>query len=297
MDRIDTMRIFSAVATLGSFAEAARQMRVSPSVATRAMAQLEDQLGLMLLARTTRAVRLTERGQVYLESCRQILEDIESAERLVRGENAEPRGHLHVAAPIVFGRLHVLPVIDRVLAKHRLLRIRLSLSDRNVHLVEEGIDIALRIGDLADSSLIAVRVGTVRRVLVASPRYLAAHGTPSVPEALVDHAIVSFESIAAINEWRLGDPEKAVRVEPVLAVNTADAAIAAAEADIGITRVLSYQVEAALRAGRLVPVLSDFAPSPIPVSLVYPAKRLASANIAAFVATARAHFAANPVIG
>lgn len=289
------MRIFSAVAGLGSFAEAARQLRVSPSVATRAVAQLEDQLGLVLLARTTRALRLTERGQIYLESCRQILEDIDAAERLVRGEDAEPRGHLHVAAPIVFGRLHVLPVIQRVLAQHTKLVVRLSLSDRNVHLVDEGIDIAVRIGELADSSLMAVRVGAVSRVLVASPAYIAARGMPSTPDALADHAIVSFENIAAINEWRFGAPDRPVRLDPLLAVNTADAAIAAAEAGVGITRVLSYQVQDAIRAGRLVAILQDFAPKPIPVSLVYPPRRQASPNIAAFVATARAHFNASPI--
>src|SRR5713226_4113024 len=165
MDRLDAMRIFVAVAKLGSFAEAARQLRLSPSVATRSIAQLEDQLGLMLLTRTTRSLRLTDRGEIFLESCQQILADIDGAERRVRGENAEPRGELKVAAPIVFGRLHVLPVVNRILKEHRGLAVRLALSDRNVNLVDEGIDIAVRVGVLADSSLIAIKLGEVSRVL------------------------------------------------------------------------------------------------------------------------------------
>jgi DNA-binding transcriptional LysR family regulator len=159
MDRLDAMRIYVAVARLGSFAKAARQLRLSPSVVTRSIAQLEDQLGVTLLTRTTRAVRLTERGEIYLESCQQIMEDIDGAERRVRGENAEPRGDLKVAAPIAFGRLHVLPVVTRMLTDHRALSVRLTLSDRNALLVDEGVDVAVRIGDLADSSLIAIRLG------------------------------------------------------------------------------------------------------------------------------------------
>jgi DNA-binding transcriptional LysR family regulator len=291
MDRLDTMRMYVAVARLGSFAEAARQLRLSPSVVTRSIAQLEDQLGVTLLTRTTRAVRLTERGGLYFESCQQILEDIDGAERRIRSENAEPRGDLNVAAPIVFGRLHVLPIVNRILTDHRALSVQLSLSDRNAHLVEEGVDVAVRIGDLADSSLIAVKLGAVSRVLVASPSYLAQHGAPASPADLV-----AFDSIAfldATSEWRFS--EKAVRLEPRLSVNNADAAIAAAEAGIGITRALSYQVEAAVLAGRLVPILQSFAPPSSPVSVVYPARRIGSVNVAAFVKAARDHFRANPI--
>jgi DNA-binding transcriptional LysR family regulator len=296
MDHLDAMRIFVAVATLGRFAEAARQLRLSPSVVTRSIAQLEDELGLTLFSRTTRSLHLTERGEIYLESCRQILQDIEGAERRVRGENAEPRGDLKVAAPIVFGRLHVLPVVNRVLSEHRALSIRLTLSDRNIHLVDEGVDVAVRIGELADSSLIAVKLGTVSRVLVASPAYLKERGVPNSPAGLPGHDIIAFENLDATNEWRFGASEKLVRVEPRLAVNSADAAIAAAEADIGITRTLSYQVRASVSAGRLVPILQKFAPPPAPVSAVYPARRIASANVAVFVKTARDHFRTNPLI-
>ena len=159
MDRLGAMRIFVSVAKLGSFTEAARRLQLSPSVVTRSIAQLEDQLGLTLLLRTTRSLRLTEQGKLYLESCQQILQDVDSAERTARGENAEPRGTLKVAAPVVFGRLHVLPIVNRVLREHRDVAVELTLSDRNIRLVEEGVEVAIRIGELADSSLIAVKLG------------------------------------------------------------------------------------------------------------------------------------------
>ncbi len=288
MDRLDAMRIYVTVAKLGSFAKAARELRLSPSAVTRSITQLEDQLGLMLLTRTTRSVRLTEPGESYLESCQQILEDIDGAVRRVRGENAEPRGNLKVAAPILFGRLHVLPIVNHILTEHRALSIRLTLSDRNIHLVDEGVDVAVRIGELADSSLITVKLGAVSRVLVASPAYLQQRGVPNSPAKLAAHNTIAFESLDATNEWRFND--KTVRLEPRLAVNSADAAIAAAEAGIGITRALSFQVRAAVLAGRLVPILKSFAPPQSPVSAVYPARRIASANVAAFVKAARDYF-------
>jgi DNA-binding transcriptional LysR family regulator len=293
MDRLDTMRAFVAVASLGSFSEAARQLRLSASVVTRSVAQLEVQLGLTLLNRTTRSVRLTEAGKAYLESSRQILADLEAAERAVRGQNAEPRGVLKVAAPLLFGRLHVLPIVTALLGEHRGLSIRLSLSDRNVHLVEEGIDIAVRIGDLADSSLVAVRLGEVSRVVVVSAAYLDGRGVPQTPADLASHDIVAFGDAA---DWRFGQGGKAVRLEPRLEVNSADAAIAAVEAGLGITRVLSYQVRDSVAAGRLVPILQAFAPPPIPVSVIYPERRIASANVGAFVQAARSYFKANPLV-
>ena len=296
MDRLDAMRIFVAAAKLGSLAKAARQRRLSPSVVTRSIAQLEDQLGLTLLTRTTRSLHLTEAGQGYLESCQQILADIDDAERRLRGENAEPRGELKVTAPIVFGRLHVLPIVNRLLAQHRALSIHLSLSDRDVHLVDEGIDVAVRIGELADSSLIAVKLGEVSRVLVASPAYLEERGTPRSPAELAGHDIIALDSLDATNEWRFDAREKPVRVAPRLTVNSVDAAIAAAEAGIGITRTLSYQAKEAVLAGRLLPLLQEFAPPRVPVSALYPARRGTSANVAAFMKTARRHFAAHPLV-
>src|SRR5271155_2924805 len=204
MDRLDAMRAFVAVAELGSFAEAARRLRLSPAKVTRAVARLEDQLGLALLNRTSRSGRLTERGALYLDSCKQILAEIEGAERRVRGEDATPRGMLTVSSPIVFGRLHILPVVDRMLRAYPALTIRLDLSDRARHLVEEGIDVAVRIGALTDSALVAVKVAEVGPVLVASPAYLAAHGTPESPAALDGHDLIAFDSIDATNDWHFG---------------------------------------------------------------------------------------------
>lgn len=293
MDRLDAMQAFLAVADFGSFAEAARRLRLSPAAVTRAVALLEEQLGVMLLARTTRSVRLTERGALYRETCRRVLEDLDEGEKRVRGEDAAPRGTLTVAAPLSFGRLHVLPVVIGLLREHPALAVRLSLSDRIVSLVEEGVDIAVRVGLLTDSALIAVRLGEVRRLLAASPDYLARRGTPVTLPELTQHDMIAFEGIASTDEWRFGDT--GIRVEPRLWANTADAAIAAAEAGLGITRALSYQLRGALESGRLVPVLPALTPPPDPIHLVYPARRQGSANVAAFLAAARAHFRANPV--
>jgi len=296
MERLDAMRTFVTVADLGSFAEAARRLHLSPAAVTRAVVLLEEQLGLTLLNRTTRSVRLTERGTLYLETCRQVLDDLAHGERRARGEDAAPRGLLTVAAPVLFGRLFVLPIVAALLRSHAALSIRLMLSDRNVHLIEEGVDLAVRIGELADSALRAIKVGEVQRVLVASPAYLAARGWPEAPAALVDHDLIAFQGLDTTNDWRFGAARPvSVRVEPRLTVNNGDAAIAAAEAGLGLTRALSYQVKAAVEAGRLALVLQAHAPTPVPISLVYPAQRLGSPNLAAFVAAARRRFQEEPV--
>jgi DNA-binding transcriptional LysR family regulator len=295
MDRLEAMRTFTTVAHLGSFAEAARRLRLSPSVVTRSIARLEDQIGLTLLIRTTRSLRLTERGKVYLENCRQILADIDDAERQARGENAEPRGLLKIAAPILFGRLHVLPVINRVLQMHRALSIQLSLSDRNAQLVDEGVDVAIRIGEPADSSLIAVKLGAVSRAVVGSPAYLKERGIPRSPKELTGHDIIAFEGVGATDEWRFSPSREFVRVEPRLTVNSADAAIAAAEDGAGITRALSYQVRTSVLAGRLTLLLQKFAPPQLPVNAIYPPRRIASANVAAFIDAARIYFKLHPL--
>ncbi len=287
------MRTYVAVATLGSFAEAARRLRLSPSAVTRSVADLEDRLGLTLLNRTTRSVKLTDRGRIYLESCRRILDDLDVAERQVRGEDAAPRGLLTISAPVMFGRLHVLPLVTGLLATFPELDVRLALSDRNAHLVDEGVDVAVRIGVLTDSGMVAARLGAVSRVLVASPGYLARRGSPAMPSDLASHDIVAFEAIDATNDWRFGD--EAVRLSPRLVVNSADAAIAAAEQGAGVTRAVSYQVQEAIAAGRLVPVLESFSVARLPVQALYPARRAASPNVAAFVKVARERFRDSPL--
>lgn len=204
MDRLDAMRAFVAVATHESFAEAARRLRWSPSAVTRAVVALEDHLGQTLLSRTTRSVRLTAVGRVHLESCREILDALLAAERRVRGEDAEPRGLLTVAAPLLFGRLHVLPVVNALLAAHSALTIRLVLSDRLSHFVEDDVDVAVRIGELNDGGLVAVRVAILRRVTVASPGYFAARGEPATPADLAGHDVITFENADRGNDWRFG---------------------------------------------------------------------------------------------
>jgi DNA-binding transcriptional LysR family regulator len=295
MDRLDCMRTFVAVAHHGSFAEAARHLRLSSSAASRAVAELEASLGLVLFSRTTRSVTLTERGRIYLESCRRILEDVDAAEGLARGEGAAPRGRLTVAAPLFFGRLHVLPIVSSLLKAEPGIDVRLILSDRYAHMAEEGIDVAVRIGELADSSLTARRIGRMCAALVASPAYLARAGMPQVPEDLLEHDIISFEAIDTTNEWRLAPGLKPIRVTPRLMVNSADAAVSAAEAGGGITRVISYQVEAGVMAGRLFSVLPDVHGPEIPVHMLYPPRRVASPNLDAFIAHADAYFRAHPI--
>ncbi|MGY2733936.1 LysR family transcriptional regulator [Sphingomonas sp. UYP23] len=291
MDQLEMLRTFVAVADQASFAQAARRLRVSPTAASRAVAGLEMALGTPLLRRTTRSVRLTDEGAAYLERCRAALTELDDAALALRGTGAVPGGNLVVTAPVTFGRLHILPIATSLLRDHPRLNVDLTLIDRVVRLVDEGIDVAVRIGDLSDSSLHALKVADVRRVLVASPGYLAARGTPANVRALHDHALISFTEIDRAHEWRFGAAGKtAIRIEPRLTVNTADAAIAAASDGLGIARVLSYQALEAVAAGRLVTVLDMAAPPPVPVHLVYQANRRASVNVRAFIEGARAHF-------
>jgi DNA-binding transcriptional LysR family regulator len=291
MDQLDAMRTFLAVVDRSSFAEAARALQISPAAATRAIAGLESDLGLRLLYRTTRSVRLTERGAVYADRCRQILQNLDDVRAEVRGEDAVPRGLLSLTAPVLFGRLHVAPIAEALIAAHPDLSVRLTLVDRVVHLVEEGFDVAVRIGPLPDSALIAVPVARVRRILVASPAYLADNGTPSAPADLRSHRIVSFEGVDATREWRFGaDGRIAVAIAPRLTVNNAEASVEAAVRGQGIARVLSYQAEQALAEGKLVRILRDDEASSMPVSLVHAAERRTSANVAAFLREARTYF-------
>ncbi len=293
MDRLDALRGFLAVADRASFAAAARALRWSPAATTRAVAMLEAELGVALLHRTTRVVRLTEPGALYAEHGRRILAELEAARSAVRGEEAAPRGTLSVTAPVVFGRLHVLPIVEAVAAAHAGLTIRLTLLDRVTHLVEEGFDIGVRIGALPDSALVAVKLTAVRRVVVASPAYLARHGEPGVPEDLKRHAIIAFDGLEATDAWRFttpGTPPASVSIAPRIVVNSADAAIAAALRGQGITRVLSYQVQEAVAAGQLRPVLRAQEPPAVPVSLVFQARSRGAPNILAFVREARARF-------
>jgi DNA-binding transcriptional LysR family regulator len=289
IDRIDRLRLFIGVADCLSFVEAARAMRISAAAASRAIAALEGDLRVPLFRRTTRAVALTQEGAVYLERARTALAELDAAAIDLRGENAEPQGSLIISAPVVFGRMHILPVVNALLSAHRRLDARLVLTDRVVRLVDEGIDIAVRIADLADSALHAVRLGDVRRVLVASPAYLARRGRPARLTDLHDHCLVAFDNFTANDEWRFGVSEKtAVKVAPRLRVNSVDATIDAVVSDLGITRLLNYQVADLLARGELVEVLAEHAPYPVPIHLVFQANRQRSPNVRAFIDQARA---------
>ncbi|MGF7154891.1 LysR family transcriptional regulator [Novosphingobium gossypii] len=288
MDRFETLTAFVAVADHRGFAAAARTLGSSPPSITRAVAALERHLGVSLFHRSTRAVSLTDEGVAFLDRARRILTDLREAEQIVTGGRSMPRGQLYVTAPTFFGRLHVLPVINELLARHEALNARMMLFDRNVRIVEEGIDVAVRIGTLTDSSLRTVAIGSVRQTIVASPAYVAEHGLPRTPVDLKAHRCIAGNGIRIGNAWPFGaKADEVVQVTPRLTLNTIDAAIAAAEAGQGFANVLSYQVADAIKAGRLVPVLTDHAPPPLPVSLLYDPGRAAMPAVRAFIEAMR----------
>lgn len=285
MDRIHAMQAFVAVADLQGFAPAARKLRLSPSAVTRLVAALEDRLGVRLLQRTTRSVTMTDVGARYLERARRILADVEEAELAAEGERTRPSGKLVVSAPVGFGRLHVSPVMAGYLQRYGDVSAELRLEDRVVNLVEDGIDLAVRIGFLADSSLVARHVGAMRRIVVASPAYLKRHGEPTRPAEIAGHQIIQFGTAAAIGEWRFADGEDEVRLDiaPRFSCNVADAAIEYAEQGGGLTRVLAYQAADALKRGTLRIVLQKFEQPALPIHIVYPTSRLLSAKVRAFI--------------
>lgn len=283
MDRLQTLEMFVAVAGEGGFAAAARRLGASPPAVTRGIAALEARLGTALFHRSTRAVALTDAGTAFLGEARRLLGELADAERAVRGAQAEPRGQLYLTAPVMFGRLHVMPVVDAMLIEHDELSVRMMLIDRNVRIVEEGIDVAVRIGALADSSLKAVRIATVRQMLVASPAYLARRGAPSAVADLGGHDVIGMEGPRTTNEWQFASGRWRFERRPRLIVNTVDGAIAAAETGQGIANLLSYQVAEAIDAGRLIALLAHEAPPPLPVHLLFEPSRAALPSVRLFV--------------
>jgi DNA-binding transcriptional LysR family regulator len=271
MDRLEAMSILLAVVDAGSLSGAARRLGMPLPTVSRKVAELEAHLRARLLHRTTRQLSLTEAGAAYVAACRRILDEVGEAERIATGEYGAPKGELAVTAPIVFGRLHIVPVVAEFLAQYPEIRIKLLLTDRVVHLMEEQIDVALRIGELPDSTLMASRIGTVRPVVCASPAYLAQRGVPAGPEALAAHDCIGFDVLESRRAWVFGDGKSTVSVPviPRLEVNTAEAAIAAATLGVGLIRVLSYQVAEAVGNGALDVILQDYEPAPLPVSLVH----------------------------
>ena len=282
MDRIDAMQAFVAVADLQGFAPAARKLGLSPSNVTRLIAALEDRLGARLLQRTTRQVALTDVGTRYLERARRILADVEEADGSAREERNRPSGRLVVSAPLGFGRLHVSPVMTDYLKRYPEVTAELRLSDNLVNLVEDAVDAAVRIGHLADSSLVARQVGEMRRITVATPGYLKRHGEPKTPQELLAHQTIAFGPYA---NWHFVQDGRDIEWTPTprFTSNSADAALQYAEAGGGITRVLAYQAAEGLKRGRLKIVLAKYEQPALPIHIVYPTSRLLSAKVRAFI--------------
>ena len=285
MDRIDAMQAFVTVADLQGFAPAARKLGLSPSGVTRLIAALEDRLGARLLQRTTRSVTLTDVGARYLERARRILADVEEAESSAEGERTSPGGRLVVSAPNGFGRLHVSPVVSAYLKRYPEVSADLRLSDRMINLVEDGVDLAVRIGHLPDSTLVARHVGEMRRIVVASRGYLKARGEPKTPAAIASHDTIQFGAMTAGPDWRFVEDGREVRVActPRFSSNSADAAIHYAEQGGGLTRVMFYQAAESLKAERLQIVLAPFEQPAMPIHVVYPTSRLLSAKVRTFI--------------
>ena len=271
MDRLEAMSAFLAAVEAGSLSGASRKLGMPLATLSRKVSELETHLRTRLVTRTSRRLILTDAGRSYVAACKRILDDVREAERAAAGEYSAPRGELIITAPIVFGRLHVLPVVLEFLKTYPEIEVRLTLADRVVNLQEDHVDLAVRIGELPDSSLVAMRVGSIGRVVCGSPAYFAERGTPKRPNELSKHDCITFNGLTSPEAWIFpsGKGNVSVAVHSRLIVNTAEAAIDAAIAGLGITRVLSYQVADAMRTGALVLALREFEPPPVPVSLVH----------------------------
>ena len=284
MDKLRAMAAFVHIVEKGSLTAAAEALGTSPPSAVRALAALERALGARLLNRTTRRIALTDEGRAYYERARRILADVADAEAAASAKQAVPQGRLAIGAPVMFGRLHAAPLVAEFVDCHPGIKVELLLMDRVVNLVEEGLDATLRIGALADSTLVALEVGRTRRVVCASPACLKRHGMPRVPADLARRPCIRFTGLAS-GEWefKVGGKPVRVRVDGPIATNQVDAAIDACVQGLGYGMFLCYQVDAHQRAGRLRYVLEAYEPEPNPVSVVYPQARLVSARLRAFI--------------
>jgi DNA-binding transcriptional LysR family regulator len=285
MDRLEAMSLVLAIAEAGSLSAAARRQRTPLATVSRKVSELEAHLKTKLFNRSSRALAPTEIGRSYIAAARRILADVAEAERTASGEYTTPRGELSVSAPVALGRLHLQPVLAEFLAAFPEVDIQLGLQDRSVSLLEEHVDVALRLGELADSSMIAVRVGEIRRIVCASPAYLKARGKPKSPDDLSGHDCISYPPIQSPTLWRF-EREKtgyAVPVRSRLIVSNLESACDAARADIGITVAFSYHVAESIKRGELTLLLQDFQPPPLPVSFVYSPNRFMPVKLRAFL--------------
>lgn len=297
MDRWQAMKVFVKVADAGSFADAARQMNMSPPAVTRAVASLEETIGARLFVRTTRSVKLTQSGASYVEDCRRLLADLAEAEAAAAGAHTSPKGLLTITASVLFGQMYVLPILTDFLDAHPAVTGRALFLDRMVNLIDEGVDVAIRIGHLTDSDFRAIRVGSVRQVVCGAPSYLEQHGVPMNPSDLSQHRIIAPTGAWSSLDWSFGSEQKsAVTVSPRLFCNTNEAAMSAAIKGWGLTRLLSYQIGPALLDGRLHTVLSDHEEPPLPIHIVHGEGRHVSAKVRAFVDAAASSLRANRLL-
>ncbi|MGB2930934.1 MAG: LysR family transcriptional regulator [Methyloceanibacter sp.] len=285
MDRLTAINVFVAIVEAGSLSAAGRRLGMPLTTVSRQLSALEEQVGVRLVTRTTRRLTLTEPGRDYLDSCRRIVAELEAAELRLAGGHLEPAGELALTAPIVFGRLHLLPIVTEFLATFPRVTARLFLVDRVVDLIEEGLDVSLRIGALPSSSLMAARVGSIRYVTCASPDYLARRGVPSLPQELARHDCISLTALSSAERWSFAGPkaQRQVLLHPRLTVNMAEAAIDAAVAGLGVARILSYQVTRHLADGSLRLILEAFEPEAMPISILHREDRLPQAKVQSFV--------------
>lgn len=298
MDRLNLISIFVTVVDTGGFAGAARKLNISPPAVTRAINELEAHLGVRLLTRTTRVVRVTEDGERYAEDCKRILSELAEADDSVSGRHGSPRGRLTLTAPALFGAKFVTPIVTEYLTRYPDVTASCWFLDRVVNIMDEGVDVAVRIGELPDSSMQAARVGRVRRMICAAPSYLEQHGIPQTPDDLNAHCIVSASPVTPTADWRLvenGEP-RIVKLQARMVTTTNDSAVAAAVSGFGLTRLLSYQVAEQLRDGLLQTVLTEFEPPALPVHLVHREGRHASQKARAFLDLALERLRANPAL-
>ena len=298
MDQLYLIKVFVAVVDTSGFAGAARKLGISPPAVTRAINELESQLGVRLLTRTTRVVRVTEPGTRYADDCRRILSELTDANKSVGGLHSAPSGRLTLTAPVLFGAKFVTPIVTEYLLRYPAVNASCWFLDRLVNMMDEGVDIAVRIGELPDSSMQAVRVGSVRRVICASPDYLERYGIPQSPDDLAAHCIVSASPVTSTTDWRFmanGVP-CVVKLQPRMTTTSNDSAVVAAAGGFGLTRLLSYQVADRLRGGELKIVLSEFEPAALPVHLMHHEGRHAAQKVRAFLDLAIERLRADPAL-
>lgn len=278
LDRLEAMAVLRAVVEKGSFTGASKALGMPLASVSRKVGELEAHLGTRLLARSTRRLALTDAGLAYIQAAKRILDEVAEAERAAAGEYRSARGELAVTAPLLFGRLHILPIVTEFLAINPDVNVRLLLSDRNLHLIDDQVDLGVRIGRLPDSDLITTRVGSMRTILCAAPSFLAAHGTPRHPSNLASLPCIGFNMQAATTSWTFSDPKDRRRIEvpitPRLSATTAEAVASAAERGVGVTRVYHYQVAEALRIGTLQVILPEFEVEPAPVQLIHAGREM-----------------------